>query len=101
VKIQLTRSGGFGGVRLSTALDTDALPAGEAAKLRRLISKSAFFDQPSSLKSPSPGPDRFQYRLSVEEGEKKKEIEADETGLPEALRPLVDYLLDQARKGRK
>lgn len=101
MKVQLTRSGGFGGVRLSTALDTDALPPGEAAKLRRLISESAFFEQPSSLKSSSSGPDRFQYRLSAEEGEEKKEIETDETAMPEALRPLVEYLIDQARKGRK
>lgn len=101
MKIQLTRSGGFGGVRLSAALDTDLLPDGEAAKVRRLVSESAFFEQPSSLKSPSPGPDRFQYRLSVEEGGEKKEIETDETGMPEALRPLIDYLIDQARNRKR
>lgn len=101
MKIQLTRSGGFGGIRLSTALDTASLPDGEAAKLRRLVSESAFFDQPASLRSLSPGSDRFQYRLSVEEGEKKKEIETDEAGMPKGLRPLVDYLVDQARKGRR
>jgi hypothetical protein len=88
-------------VRLSAVLNTDELSSREAAELRRLISESSFFDLPASLKSASPGPDRFQYRISVEEGDKKKEIETDETRMPEPLRPLVDFLLDQARKGRE
>jgi hypothetical protein len=100
MKVQLMRSGGFGGIRLSAALNTEELSPQEAAQLRRLISESSFFDQQASLKSASSQPDRFQYRISVEEGERKKEIETDEAGMPERLRPLVDYLLGQARKGR-
>lgn len=87
-------------MRLSVALDTEELSSEEAADLTRLLTESSFFEHKASLKSAFPKPDQFQYRISVEDGGRKKEIEADDTGLPENLCPLVDYLLDQARKGR-
>ena len=84
-------------MRLTTALDTEMLSPEEADRLSRLIAAAAFFDQPNLLKSATPGPDRFQYRVTVEEGGRKKQVEMDESSVPKTFRPLLDYLLDSAR----
>ena len=88
-------------MRLTTALDTEMLSPEEADRLNRLIAAAAFFDQPASLKSATPGPDRFQYHVTVEEGGRKKQVEMDESSVPETCRPLLDYLLDSARARQK
>jgi len=101
MKVQFQRTGGFGGIRLSVVLDTDEILIEEATQLRRLVLKSSFFDHSGAgLRSASPMPDQFQYWISVEEGDKKKEITIYETAMPKRLRPLVDHLLEQSRKGR-
>lgn len=101
MKIDFTRSGGFAGMRLAAQIDTDTLPSTEADRLRRLIEEAHVFDLPATLKSKTPGGDRFQYRIMVEEGGKRKELFADEAAVPEPLRPLLDYLTDWARSSRK
>ena len=88
-------------MRLTVTLDTEQLPPEEANRLSRLIAAAALFDQPPSLKSGAPGADRFQYRVTVEEGERRKKVEMDESSAPKALRPLLDYLIDSARARRK
>jgi hypothetical protein len=101
MKIDFMRSGGFAGMRLATLIDTDTLPSTEADRLRRLIEEAGFFDLPTPLKSNTPGGDRFQYRIKVEEEGKRKEVFADEAAVPENLRPLIDYLADWARSNQK
>lgn len=101
MKIDFTRSGGFAGMRLAVRIDTDTLPSTEADRLRLLIEEGRFFNLPASLKSNLPGGDRFQFRIKVEEGGKRKEVFADEAVVPETLRPLIDYLTDWARSSQK
>ena len=84
-------------MRLTATLDTEVLSPEEADRLSRLIAAAAFFDQPDRLKSATPGSDRFQYRVTVEEGDHKKQVEMDESSVPKTFRPLLDYLLDSAR----
>lgn len=88
-------------MRLAAQIDTDTLPSTEADRLRRLIEEARFFDLPTTLQSNTPGGDRFQYHITVEEGGKRKEVFADEAAVPESLRPLIDYLTDWARSSRK
>jgi len=101
MKIDFLRSGGFAGIRLATQIDTDTLPSTEADRLCRLIEAARVFDLPATLKSSLPGGDRFQYRLKVEDGPRRKEVVADEAAVPESLRPLIDYLADWARSSQK
>ena len=101
VKVEFFRSGGVAGIRLTATLDTEMLPPDEADRLRRLIAAASFFDQPSSRQSPKRRADRFQYQVTVEEGDRVKKVELDESSVPEALQPLLDYLSDCARAGRK
>jgi hypothetical protein len=85
------------GIRLTATLDTDDLPPDEADHLRQLIADASFFDQPASRKLPGPGADRFRYQVTVEEGDRIKKVELDESSVRETFRPLLDYLTDCAR----
>jgi hypothetical protein len=101
VKIEFCRTGGIAGTRLTATLDTTKLPLREAARLRRLLSAACFFDQPPSLKSSTSGADRFQYLVTVEEGDRRKKVEIDESCVPRTFQPLIDYLLDSCRARRR
>ena len=101
MRIEFSRSGGVAGIRLTATLDTERLTPQEAARLRRLISTACFFDQPSSLKSSTSGADRFQYQVTVEEGDRIKKVEIDESCIPRTFQPLIDYLLNSCRARQK
>jgi len=101
MKIEFSRSGGVAGIRLAVTLDTEKLPAKEAERLRGLVAAAALFDLAASLKSATPRPDQFQYRVMVEDGARKKQIEMDESSIPERTRPLLDCLVDLARTRQK
>lgn len=99
--VQFTRTGGIAGITLMVTLDSRQLPQAEADRLCRLVASAAFFEQPESLKSAAPGADRFQYRVTVEEGDRKKRVETDESSCPGTFRPLLDYLVHSARARQK
>lgn len=88
-------------MRLTATLDCKKLPPKEADHLKRLIDATAFFAQPASLRSATPGGDRFQFEVTVEDGGRRKTLEMDESSVPDTLRPLLEYLLDFARASRK
>ena len=84
-------------MRLTASLDTETLPPAEADHLRRLVAAARFFDQPTSRKSATREADRFQYRVTVEDGGRVKRVELDESSVPETSRSLFDYLTNCAR----
>jgi hypothetical protein len=98
MRIRLERSGGFAGIKLSTSVDTEELGAEQAGKIRNMVEGAAFFGLPETIKSARPMPDRFIYRIQVEEGSRAKVVEVDEASLPDQLKPLVKHLVDAARK---
>jgi hypothetical protein len=90
--ILFERSGGFAGRKLEGSLDCSTLPRAQVRRLRELLDKSGFFDLPPVLQSDGAGADRFNYRVTVETEERKHTVEADETAMPEPMRPLLDFL---------
>ncbi|HTP01592.1 MAG TPA: protealysin inhibitor emfourin [Anaerolineales bacterium] len=94
--IEFLRTGGFGGLRLATTVNTDRLPAEQASTVSRLISDAGFFQLPEKLLPPSPMPDRFQYKVTISDPDKTHSIEASDPAIPEALRPLLNYLTTMA-----
>lgn len=100
MKVRFVRSGGFSGIRLGVTLDTEALPPGEADRLDSLVAAASFFDQPASLTSPGRGADCCQYLVTVEDGDRKKQVDMDDLSVPDVLRPLLEYLLESARTAR-
>lgn len=101
MRLHLSRTGGFGGLRQAASVDEASLGLEEREELRRLVAEADLWSLPSELVAPSPAPDRFRYRLTVEEGERRREIRVGEEALPDGLRPLVRWLEQRGRPGRR
>jgi len=100
MKINFERSGGFAGVKLVFSLDSDSLPADDAAVLKKLVEDVDFFHLPE----PGAGggqPDGFQYAITVEQEGQQRTLRVSENMLSEKLRPLVNDLSMRARTQRR
>jgi hypothetical protein len=100
MRVEFERTGGVAGMRLVATIDGEALAPDERAQLEELISAVDFFALPERLASPLPGADRFQYRITVEQGEQRHTIVIGEATTPPALRPLLEWLTRAARGPR-
>lgn len=99
MKINFQRSGGFAGIQLSLALDTDDLPAGEGLALQKLVEEAA----PTSLvasEEPYSVPDIFEYDLTIENSAEQYSVHFDEFSMTNPLRSLVARLTLLARTHR-
>ncbi len=100
MRIELERTGGLAGMRLTAAVQTEALSPEEARELQGMLDAARFFDLPAALASPTPGADRFVYRLTVEREAQRHTVEMGEAAVPAALQPLVQRLTARARSAR-
>ena len=96
--IEFERSGGFAGMHLEAVIESDSLQAEQAHRLHFLLDETHFFNLPERLEAPEEAPDRFCYRIFVDDGERRHAIEAGEEALPDELWPLVEWLIQQARR---
>lgn len=99
MRITFSRSGGVTGVRLRTTVTEDDLSAPHAAQLRRLVKAADCFQLPKQLAADPKQPDRFQYELTLEDGEHRHTITIDEAAAAPALLKLLEWLTDVARSG--
>jgi len=96
--VRFARSGGFGGMRVSRAVDTGTLTPGEAKNVTALVESASFFSLPETFPRPSKGADFFTYTITVEDGGRNHTIEVCEPAAPPTLIPLIRYL---AKRGEK
>ena len=99
MRATLERTGGFAGMHLTSTADTEELPSADAKRLRQLVTNANFFALPAMIIPQPPQPDRFQYKLTIEDGGRVHTVTASESALPPGLRPLADFLSGQARRG--
>jgi hypothetical protein len=92
LKLALTRSGGFGGISQRFAVDEGGLAPKAGAELRRLVDGAAPWSLPAGLAGPAAAPDRFTYRLTVEDGARRRELRFTEQAMTDALAELVRWL---------
>jgi Emfourin len=97
MRLTLTRTGGFGGLRQASALDAAWLTPGERAELRRRLEEAGFWTSPASIAAAAPAPDRLRYRLAVEDGPRRHEVLAAEEAAPEPLLALIRWVEERAR----
>ena len=95
--IQVVRSGGFAGLRVERAVETDHLSAAERVEVERLVVEARFFDLPE--RAASRLPDVIQYRVRVETRERSREITTDEQAAPPPLFALVERVLASDARG--
>jgi hypothetical protein len=100
MKISYERTGGFAGMRVALDLDSQDLPASEAATLESLVKDADFFHLTEAI-SPKVMMDGFQYSITVEGNGQKRTIRAGDSAVPEALKPLLDNLSARAHSQRR
>ena len=98
MRITFTRSGGFAGVRLRATVNEEELPAEAAAQFRQLVDGADCFRLPGKIAADNKQPDRFQYELLIEDGDRQHSVLVDEEVAPPALLPLLEWLTDAARR---
>jgi hypothetical protein len=76
------------------------LSADEASKLEELVKDADFFNLHPEIKPVTPGPDRFEYRISVSTGSRTHTTIISEAVMPDRIRPLIDYLASMSKPGR-
>jgi hypothetical protein len=94
MQITVERTGGFTGVAVTKIIDSQILSQQEAAQLHKMMTEADFFNLPSTISS-SPQPDRFQYRITVEQESKQHSVTVDEAVMPANLKPLLNWLMAQ------
>ncbi len=96
MQITVERSGGFTGLPLTITVDTADLSPDQAAQLRGLVEAVDFFHLPTTLAAP-PQPDRFDYEITIQEGDRTHTHTVGEAAIPEPLRLLLTWIMATRR----
>ncbi len=94
MRVVLERNGGLAGLRRTARLETGALGPGDEGRLRKAAERAGFFALPHELRTSKPEPDRFSYRLEIEDGGREASVRFDEGAASEALLNLVELVRD-------
>ncbi len=92
MKVKLERSGGVTGIRRTVTVDATALPPERAAQLRRLVADARLSTFPEHPTAPAGRPDRFVYRLTVEDDAGARAVTVSEDSTSEEMRRLLDWV---------
>ena len=98
MRIRFERTGGFAGIPMRVTIDSATLPPEEVQKLADLVDAAHFFQLPPVVPASTRGADRFHYKLTVETEDRQHTIELGEAGATAAMEPLLEWLMDAARK---
>ena len=96
MRINFERSGGFAGMVISKVVDSTSLSPDKANQMRQLVDAADLFRLPSTITSRTTQPDRFQYRLTLEDNGKQHTVEVGEQAVPGTLRPLLEWIMAAA-----
>jgi hypothetical protein len=92
MQITLSRTGGYAGIPLTVTVNTATLAQEKANYLHQLIDAADFF-QLSGTMDAFVQPDRYEYEITVESGDRVHTVMFTETAIPDALRSLIMWLL--------
>lgn len=94
MQVTVERTGGFTGVPLTKTVNSITLSPQEAVRLQQMTAAADFFELPSTIPF-TPQPDRFQYRITIEQEGKQHSVTTSETAVPAKLKPLLTWLMAQ------
>lgn len=100
MQIYFARSGGFMGLKLTTALDIKSLPQDEAEAWRRVLTEDQFRQLPSALEDQR-GPDGFSYELTVVDENWQHTAVFTDDQVTEEMQPVIRRLIHLARSDPK
>ena len=95
MKIKFRQTGGFVGLVIGCEVNTVLLPADKAARLQSLVEQSGIL-QATSKRTPNAA-DLLIYDFTIETRDGCHQVSFDDLSLPEPVRPLLEYLQNQAR----
>jgi hypothetical protein len=102
LRIEFERSGGFTGIPVRVNLQGGTLDRDELREIRRLIDRAGFFTLAwQEHENFRQGPDQFFYRISVTLADQVRSVSIFEQQVPEALRPLIRFLVVKAREQKE
>ena len=99
MKITFMQSGGFAGIIKGCSFDAADLAPDERQEVESLVTASGLTE--SFERYSETGRDLRRYDISIERDTVVQRICCDERSLPEAVRPLVGFLLVRARPGTR
>jgi len=91
-KIKFERSGGFAGIRLAAEIKMDDLPEDQKREIIELLDEADFEEMSKKITDGKPIPDEFVYSITVNSREKKYQVVAGESALPNDFQPLLEIL---------
>jgi hypothetical protein len=92
IRVDLERSGGFGGLVTRRTVDSADLSPEAAARLRTLLD-GVDLDAVLPARAAVPVPDAYRYRLSVVRGNRRWNLDLSDPEVPADLRPLLRHLV--------
>lgn len=95
MRVFFSRTGGFVPLPLRCKLDSEQMEPGEAQKLQRLVDDSGVLSLTSAEVK---GNDMHYYTVEVEREGRSHRVRFDQISLPPQLKPLIDYLMAQAKQ---
>jgi len=96
--IWLQRSGGFAGMITEIEINSKDLDTYEAEQFTTMINRSDIFNLPEPVKNSIIMPDQFQYKITIQQDGRKRELDLSEENVPDHLRNLITYILKKGRK---
>lgn len=97
IYIKYQQSGGFAGITRSVEIDSDTLGVDEQKELFQLINEADFFELKVDRLRTDGLPDQYQYTIEIKQGDQIRSMVIDDSSMPDALRPLINYLSRKAR----
>lgn len=98
--IDFESSGGYANIRTTYRGNTDELPEEVANKLINLVESSRVFELQESQVAPSSSgpPDVLNYKLTIQDRNRRTSLSFNDITAPDSLRPLLTYLQELARE---
>jgi emfourin len=97
VKIKVERSGGLAAISFSNEMDSKDLPSVLAATAKNIMRNQKSSSLPKKS-APMGSADHYIYRISFQNGVKKRIIECTQYDIQDELKSLIKYIEKNSKK---
>jgi hypothetical protein len=93
IRVDVERTGGFGGLTTRRSADTESLPAEEAQRLTELVSALDRAALDHATEPARPVPDGFEYAVSISRAGRNVRLHVRDPDVPPQLRTLIRFVV--------
>ena len=73
------------------------MPADEANELRELVKQADFYNLPAVLSATRSGADRFQYHITITDGNQQHSVDMNDAAVQGPVKLLINHLSNISR----